>query len=101
MLRRAPRPHLTLAILGWAVVDVLGLVALSSGAMYLARGHALFLPRFPTTTGEAVACAVIGLALMLWAAARILREVLKQAPRMNAEMAASVPPSDPEGRGRP
>lgn len=85
MLRRGPRPRLTLAILGWAAVDVAGLVSLSAGALFLVRDQSFLLRSFPSTTGEALACVTAGLGLMLWAAARLLREVIKQAPTDSRE----------------
>ena len=72
------RPRLTLAILLFAVVDIAGMLLLATGVMWFAHGTPLFLPDFPTNAISAAASAIIGLLLMLWAAARILREVTKQ-----------------------
>lgn len=77
-LSRRRRPQFTLKILLYAICDVAGMILLSSGGLWLARGQALFVAGFPTSTAEAIALTVIGLALMLWAAGRILRELLRQ-----------------------
>ena len=74
---RRRRPRLTLKILLFALFDVTGMVLLSSGALWLARGQALFLAGFPSSTAEAIALTVAGLVLMVWAAGRILRELLQ------------------------
>ena len=77
-LPRTARPRLTLAILRYALVDVLGMVLFAVGAAYLARGPGVFFDTFPDTTASAVIAAASGLLLMFWAAARILREVARQ-----------------------
>lgn len=74
--RRRGRPQLTLKILGYAVFDVAGMISLATGALWLARGQSLFVAGFPSNIGEALAALVCGLALMLWAAAQILRELI-------------------------
>jgi hypothetical protein len=70
------RPHLTPKILLYAIGDVAGMVVLCSGALWLARGQALFVAGFPSSATEALALTVAGLALMLWATGRIMRELL-------------------------
>jgi hypothetical protein len=77
-LPRRQRPQLTLKILLYAICDVAGMILLSSGALWLARGQALFVAGFPSSTAEAIAVTLSGLALMVWAAGRILRELLKR-----------------------
>lgn len=72
------RPQLTLKILLYALCDVAGMILLSSGALWLTRGQALFVAGFPSSSAEAIALTVGGLALMLWAAGRILRERLRR-----------------------
>jgi len=79
------RPRLTLKILLFAVFDVTGMILLSSGALWLARGQALFVVGFPGSTAEAIALTVVGLALMVWAAGRILRELLQVPPDHSEE----------------
>jgi hypothetical protein len=54
------------------------MVLFSTGAMWLAQGQALFISGFPTSTMEALVVLVVGLLLMFWAAAQILRELLKR-----------------------
>lgn len=79
-----PRPTLTLPIMMWALVDVAGMTLLAIGGMYLAQGKALFFRDFPSTQPEAWGCLVLGVGLMWYAVARILRELLKQAPQADA-----------------
>ena len=77
-LRPPGRPRLTLKILGYAFFDMAGMVALATGAVWLARGQTLFVAGFPSNIAEALASLVCGLALMLWAAAQILRELIQR-----------------------
>lgn len=71
------RPQLTLIILLYAIFDVAGMVLFATGALWLAQGQALFIAGFPTSTTEAIAALVVGLGLMLWSAAQILRQLIK------------------------
>jgi hypothetical protein len=77
-MQNAQRPRLTLKILLYAIFDAVGMVCFATGAMWFAQGKSLFISGFPTGIMEALAVTVGGLALMLWAAARILRELLKR-----------------------
>lgn len=70
------RPQLTLKIVFLAVFDVIGMVLFATGAMWLARSESLFIPDFPSSMAEALAASIVGLVLMVWAAAQILRELL-------------------------
>ena len=72
------RPQLTLKIMFYALFDVLGMVILATGGAWFKSGKPLFFPNFPTNTFEALAAIVIGGAIMIWAAAQVLREMLKQ-----------------------
>ena len=72
------RPRLTLALLGFAVIDVVGMVLFATGAMWFAHGKPLFIPDYPTGPFEAGVAIAGGLLLMLWAASRILREILRR-----------------------
>jgi hypothetical protein len=83
--RQRRRPRLTLKILSYAIIDVIGMSCLATGALWLARGQALFIPGFPANLAEALAALIGGLALMLWAAARILRELIVQPTRKAQE----------------
>jgi len=78
-MQKIQRPQLTFKILFYAVFDVVGMVSFATGAMWLVRQQALFVKGFPTTTLEAVAAALGGLLLMIWAAAQIIREMLTRA----------------------
>jgi len=78
------RFSLTLPIAGYAVLDVTGMVAFAVGLAYLSGKEPLFFHNFPSTTGEAVLSTIAGLGLMLWAAAQILRETLKQVPTQDS-----------------
>jgi len=88
------RPRLTVAMLAFAVVDVVGLLLFAVGFAYLARGPGIFFPAFPSGIGEAVVLTVVGLVLVFWAATRMVRQVVKQAP----PDADSPPSSEPTHR---
>jgi hypothetical protein len=87
---RPPRPQLTGPILGYALVDVFGLSCVGIGASWFAAGKAAILTNFPTSAVEAVACTAGGAAVMIWSVARILREIAKQAPEMQAKYEAYI-----------
>ena len=72
------RPRLTLAILLYAIIDVAGMVFFATGAMWFVHGKPLFIPGFPGNMFEAGGAIAGGLLLMFWAAAQILRELLRQ-----------------------
>ena len=82
---RPPRPRLTGPIFAYAMVDVFGLSCVGIGASWFAAGKPAILSNFPTSTAEAVACTAGGVVIMLWSVARILREIAKQAPEMQAK----------------
>lgn len=84
-MSKAMRPRITPMVLFYALFDVAGMLVFSSGAVWLAKGQQLFLGDFPSSTAEAVLVCLAGAALMLWAAARILRELLKQPARQPPE----------------
>ena len=77
-MTRPQRPRLTLKIMFYAIFDVVGMVFLATGAMWFAHGQSLFIADFPSTMVEALAAIIGGLLLMLWAAAQILRELIKR-----------------------
>jgi len=81
---RPPRPRLTGPILLYAIADVFGLSCLGIGASWFAAGKGAILANFPSSAAEAVACTAGGIAVMIWAVARILREIAKQGPEMQA-----------------
>ena len=97
---RPPRPRLTGRIFAYAMVDVFGLSCVGIGASWFAAGKGAILTNFPASTAEAVACTVGGAAVMLWAVARILREIAKQAPEMQAKYDAYVAAHHPD-KARP
>ena len=72
---RPPRPRLTGRIFAYALVDVFGLSCVGIGASWFAAGKGAILANFPTSAAEAVACTAGGAAVMIWAVARILREI--------------------------
>ncbi|MBK7354644.1 hypothetical protein [Propionivibrio sp.] len=76
--RQSLRPQLTLSIMLFAVLDVVGMVCFATGVMWLVRRQSLFIPNFPTHWAEAIGILVAGLLLMLWAAGRILREMISR-----------------------
>ncbi|MBK7565559.1 MAG: hypothetical protein IPI21_15465 [Propionivibrio sp.] len=73
---QTPRPRPTLRIMLHAVFDVAGMLMFATGAMWLACRQALFIPDFPVNMTEAIVVSVGGLLMMLWAASRILREMI-------------------------
>lgn len=76
------RPQLTPMVLFYAVFDGLGMLAFSGGALWLGKKQALFFAGFPASNFDALLLVVGGVALMLWASAQILRELLiRQAER--------------------
>ncbi len=83
--RPSQRPRLTLPILFFAAVDIAGMVLFATGAMWFAHGTPLFIPNYPNDPFEAGVALAGGLLLMVWAAARILRELLKQTTGKNGE----------------
>ena len=83
--RPSQRPRLTLSILLFAAVDIAGMVLFATGAMWFAHGTPLFIPNYPNDPFEAGVALAGGLLLMVWAAARILRELLKQTAGKNGE----------------
>lgn len=93
---RPPRPRLTLAILAYALADVFGLACVAIGGSWFAIGKGLFVANFPNSAVEAVACAAGGLVVLLWAVSRILRELAKQSPEMQARYAAYIARQHPE-----
>jgi hypothetical protein len=80
------RPQLTPKIMLYALVDVLGMIILATGGAWFKTGTGLFIANFPTNTLEAIAAVVVGAAIMIWAAAQVLREMLK------------TPVADPENK---
>lgn len=93
---RPPRPSLTGPIFLYALVDMFGLACVGIGASWFAAGKGAILADFPTSLVEAVACTAGGVAVMLWAVARILRELSKQAPAMQVKFDAYVGAQHPD-----
>jgi len=93
---RPPRPTLTGPIFLYALVDMFGLACVGIGASWFAAGKGAIMSNFPTSTVEAVACTAGGIAVMLWAVARILRELAKQSPEMQARFEAYVGTRHPD-----
>lgn len=93
---RPPRPRLTGRIFAYALVDVFGLSCVGIGASWFAAGKGAILANFPTSAAEAVACTAGGAAVMIWAVARILREIAKQAPEMRARYDAYIAKNHPD-----
>ena len=93
---RPPPPRLTGRIFAYALVDVFGLFCVAIGASWFASGRGTILANFPTSTVEALACTVGGVAVMIWAVARILREIAKQGPEMQARYDAYIAARHPD-----
>ncbi|MBU1365296.1 MAG: hypothetical protein KKE51_15890 [Gammaproteobacteria bacterium] len=97
---RPPRPVLTGPIFLYALVDMFGLACVGIGASWFAAGKGAILADFPTSTVEAVACTAGGVAVMLWAVTRILRELAKQAPEMKARFDTYIGEQHPDKAGK-
>jgi hypothetical protein len=97
---RPPRPALTGPIFLYALVDMFGLACVAIGASWFAAGKGSILANFPTSTVEAVACTAGGVAVMLWSVARILRELAKQSPEMQAKFESYVGTQHPDKVGK-
>ena len=95
-MNRPPRPELTGRIALYALVDVFGLSCVGIGASWFAAGKGAILTNFPTSTAEAVICTVGGAAVMIWAVSRILREISKQGPQMQAKYNAYIGANHPD-----
>ncbi len=95
-MTRPPRPKLTGRIFAYALVDVFGLFCVGIGASWFAAGKGAILTNFPSSAAEAVACTVGGIVVMLWAVSRILRELAKQAPEMQAKYDSYIATHHPD-----
>lgn len=95
-LNRPPRPRLTVRILAYALADVFGLFCVSIGASWFVAGKGAIIAGFPSNLAEAVACTAGGVVVMLWAMARILREIARQGPELQARYQRYVAENYPE-----
>jgi len=77
-MKKPLRPQLTPMVLFYALFDVLGMVVFATGGAWFSTGKTLFIPNFPSSAFEAVLAILAGVALMIWAAAQILRELIKR-----------------------
>lgn len=93
---RPPRPRLTGPILLYALLDVFGLFCVSIGGSWFVAGKGAVFAGFPGSAAEAVACTLGGGAVMLWAVARVLREIAKQTPEMQARYAQYLATHHPD-----
>ena len=93
---RPPRPNLTGPIFLYALADVFGLACVGIGASWFVAGKGAIIANFPTSVAEAVACTAGGAAVMLWAVSRILRELAKQGPKMQARYDAYIAAHHPD-----
>lgn len=75
------RPRVTLRILFFALFDIAGMALFAAGVFWFAQHTPLLFANYPTDMPNAILCVVIGLGGMLWSAAKILGEILKQANR--------------------
>ena len=93
---RPPRPRLTGPIFAYGLADVFGLSCVALGASWFAAGKGAILANFPGLTAEAVACVAGGVVVMIWAVSRILREIARQAPEMQAKYDAYIATHHPD-----
>lgn len=94
-ITRPPRARLTGRIAAYALADVVGLSCVAIGGSWFVAHKGAILQNFPSSLAEAVACTAGGLAVMIWAVARILREIAKQAPEMQARYDAYIAAQHP------
>lgn len=66
------RLPLTPASAGWLLLDACGMLLFAAGTLYFARGDAFFI-HWPTANWQAGLTILAGVALMLVAAAQLLR----------------------------
>jgi len=97
---RPPRPRLTGPIFAYALADVFGLSCVGIGASWFTAGKGAIFSNFPGSTVEAVACTAGGVAVMIWAVSRILREIARQAPEMQAKYDAYIAARHPDKANR-
>ncbi len=76
--KKRVKPTLTLRIFLFGLVDVVGMVLMSLGAVFFFYGPGKVFQTFPATTGEAVVTLAVGVGIMIYAAGNILREMMKQ-----------------------
>lgn len=98
---RPPRPRLTGRIFAYAMADVFGLSCVGIGASWFAAGKGAILADFPASAVEAVACTAGGVAVMIWAVSRILREIAKQGPEMQAKYERYIAAHHPDKVRKP
>ncbi len=77
------RPRLTLKILLYAIIDVVGMVLFATGARWLTQGTTPLIAGFPADRTQAIAATAGGVFLMFWAATQILRALIRR-PGTNA-----------------
>lgn len=87
---RAPRPRLTLRILGFACADIFGLTTLAIGATWFIDKKPAVLATFPGSMAEAIVCSAGGIVVMTWGVINVLKELSKQAPEMQEKYARYV-----------
>jgi hypothetical protein len=97
---RPPRPRLTGPILVYALADVFGLSCVGIGGSWFVAGKGAVFVNFPGSLAEAVACTAGGVVVMIWAVARILREIAKQTPELQARYDAYIARHHPD-KARP
>ncbi|MCE1244124.1 hypothetical protein [Oryzomicrobium sp.] len=85
------RPRLTVAMVAFALVDVAGLLLFAVGFAYLVRGPGVFFPDFPAGVGSAISLTAVGLALVFWAATRMVRQVVRQSTSDQTTADTSTP----------
>ncbi|MCG2578490.1 hypothetical protein LZ012_15955 [Dechloromonas sp. XY25] len=100
-MTRPSLPRLTARIAAYALADIFGLFCVVTGASWFAAGKGAVVANFPNSLAEAVACTAGGAAVMVWAVARIRREIARQAPRLTARGDADNAARHPDKLGRP
>lgn len=96
LLNRPPRPRMTGRIALYALGDVFGLSCFAMGVSWFAAGKGALFASFPTSMAEAAASAIGGIAVMIWSAGHIMREIQKQGPDLQMRYERYVRENYPE-----
>jgi hypothetical protein len=74
-------PDLATALVKFALLDLVGMLLLALGVAYLIQGPGSFFDSFPSTRTEAIALTALGVGVMGYAGAGILRQVARRQGR--------------------
>ncbi|MGE5386221.1 MAG: hypothetical protein ACM3SV_10090 [Betaproteobacteria bacterium] len=75
MIKPAQNTPFKPRLLAFALADLFGVFCIAIGGSWFLFGKGAILAGFPNSLAEAVAALAGGIAVMVWAAARLVREV--------------------------